>query len=541
MQYLEIVDAGGRRRRVELNRPRFLIGREPTCDVCLPHPSVSRRHAQLQQNETGLWLLQDLNSLNHIYVDNRVVQHILLEPGVLVRIADYRLALMPAPPADFGTRKTLPLDESSGVWSMLDVRWLENMQEFQRALLHIDDPHQVFIRLAREVQEMTHPEIVAVGLFTGGKHEWQVVLGAEETSPEEPAGQELLRRLMAEDSEVKTWMPEGTPDETPRPSVPTCLLFPMKGRGTILGHLYLQRPRISPLPPVMQQYLALLTTQAGLVTENLQLAELRIAKKVFDQELRRARQIQVELFPVTTDIDPRLDAYAVNLPSVLVSGDYYDLVRTGPDCVAFIVADAMGHGMPAALMMAPVRASLRMGLTLGLPWQDVFRSLDDLITQTRAGGAFVTGLLGQIDFAAGRLDLVSAGHHLPSVLVGGRPILLAESCQTRPWGLDFDSPWHVGHIPLGDGDWSILCFTDGITESATDSGGIFGYSRALDYHRVHHDLNAEDLCQGLISEVAERQQADSLPDDQTVLVLRSASRAERRSKGTKKIKAVSKQ
>src|SRR5260370_8606827 len=45
MYYLEITDASGRRRRVELTRPRLLIGREPTCDICLPHPPASRLHA----------------------------------------------------------------------------------------------------------------------------------------------------------------------------------------------------------------------------------------------------------------------------------------------------------------------------------------------------------------------------------------------------------------------------------------------------------------------------------------------------------------
>ena len=57
MDYVEIVDAQGRRRHVELTRPRLLIGREPTCDICLPHPSVSRRHAQLQETEHGMWML----------------------------------------------------------------------------------------------------------------------------------------------------------------------------------------------------------------------------------------------------------------------------------------------------------------------------------------------------------------------------------------------------------------------------------------------------------------------------------------------------
>src|SRR5262245_32673820 len=166
MYYLEIVDAGGRRRRVELNRPRLLVGREPTCDICLPHPSVSRRHAQLQQTEQGAWLLQDLNSLNHVYLDNRPVQHVLLEPGVPVRIADYRLALQPTV-TESAERKTLPLDDSSEIWALLDTSWLEHMQDFERALLRLEEPRQVFERLAREVQQVARAELVAVGLISG--------------------------------------------------------------------------------------------------------------------------------------------------------------------------------------------------------------------------------------------------------------------------------------------------------------------------------------------------------------------------------------
>jgi serine phosphatase RsbU (regulator of sigma subunit)/pSer/pThr/pTyr-binding forkhead associated (FHA) protein len=538
MHFLEIIDASGRRRRVELTRPRLLIGREPTCDICLPHPSVSRRHAQLQQTEQGSWMLQDLNSLNHVYLDNRPVQQILLEPGLAVRIADYRLALMSSIIAQPNERKTLPLDDSSAIWSVLDTSWLEHMQDFQRALLRLEEPKEVLGQLAREFHRISHPELVAVSMAMGGRHEWQATVAGTETPEASFATPELLARLAAEDSEVKTWSPDVVGGDTPRTAGPSCLLFPMKGRGTILGHVYIQRPRLNPMPPPMQHYLALLATQAGLACENLQLAALRLSQKVFEQELLQARQIQIELFPTTTDVDARLDAYAVNLPSVQVSGDYYDLVRTGPDTVAFVVADAMGHGLPAALMMAAVRASLRMGLTLGLPWQAVFQGLDDLIIQARAGGAFVTGLVGQIDLSARRLNLVSAGHQLPSVLVGGRPICLAETCQTRPWGLDFECPWQIAQVEFGNEDWSVLCFTDGITEVLMKSGDIFGLGGVADYHRVHHALCAEDLCQGLIGEVASRQSAGSLQDDQTVLVLRSKTQTERRSSPTRRMPSL---
>src|SRR5438132_12539132 len=127
------------------------------------------------------------------------------------------------------------------------------------------------------------------------------------------------------------------------------------------------------------------------------------------KELQHARQIQIDLFPQTFDVDPRLDAFAVNLPSAKVSGDYYDLIRTGPDTVAFVIADAMGHGMPAALLMAAVRAGLRMGLALNLPWSPVFQGLDDLIHQAPAD-TLVTGMVGLLNRDTNELLLVSAGH-----------------------------------------------------------------------------------------------------------------------------------
>src|SRR5205823_383324 len=148
-----------------------------------------------------------------------------------------------------------------------------------------------------------------------------------------------------------------------------CLLIPLRGRHAMLGHAYLSGPLKDPLPAAAQRYLILACSYAALAWENLQLARIRKTHLDFEKELEHARQIQIDLFPSDFEIDPRLDAFGVNLPSARVSGDYYDLIRTGDDTIAFVIADAMGHGLPAALLMAAVRAGLRMGLTLDLPWQ----------------------------------------------------------------------------------------------------------------------------------------------------------------------------
>jgi serine phosphatase RsbU (regulator of sigma subunit) len=368
--------------------------------------------------------------------------------------------------------------------------------------------------LAVEFQRVAHAHIVAVAVPGPEVYQWPVITGDRE----EPGVMGLLDEAEAhlgDDSDVRIWTSAGGQDAAPAP----VMLFPIRGRSSTLGHVLVLSPRYHPLSSAVQRYLGLLTTHAGLVWENFQLVELRLVQQEIMQELRSARQIQIDLFPPTFEVDPRLGAFAVNLPSVQVSGDYYDLFMTGPDTVAFVIADAMGHGMPAALMMAAVRASLRMGVIHGLSWEAVFRGLDGIITQVRFGGGFVTGLLGEIDLSRRELRVVSAGHQPASIIVDGRPVPFPEQCQTRPWGLHFDCPWTEGRVHLGH-DWSILCYTDGIIEGAARMRVGFGTQVVADYHNRNLNESAEDLCQGLLSEVSTNP-GGALGDDQTVLALRS--------------------
>ncbi len=517
MMVLEVVDGQGRRRQVELNRPRLLIGREPSCDIHLPHPGVSRRHAQLQLIEPDRWLLQDLSSRNHVYVDNKPIQQIVLETRKPFRIADYWLALQEVSSARARLEEEAEADTDTSLGKQPE--WVEQLYTYQRSLLSIEDPQSVLEKLAREFRRVLEPAVVAVGLARPDGYSWEIILSDDPAPQLRPFLQSADEKLLEDQSSFQCWTPSGKGNgETPTPAPPLCLLLPLKGRSGLIGHVYVAKPTCSPVPRTMQRYLSLLTAHSALMWDNLQLRSLREKQIEFEKELHHARQIQIDLFPPTFDVDPRVDIYAVNLPSAKVSGDYYDVIRTGPDTVAFIIADAMGHGMPAALMMAAVRAALRMGLSLDLPWPAVFQGLDELIGQARAD-SFVTGLVGLLDLQQRELSLVSAGHPLPSILLDGHMVEVPDSCLTRPWGLDLASLWQVGRLPLAGKRWSILCYTDGITDAAARSQRAFGAQRVADFHHKHFVLSAEDLCQGLLSEVAVQPGASSLGDDQTVLVL----------------------
>ena len=517
MDYLEVVDGAGHRRRVELDRARLLIGREPSCDICLPHPGVSRRHAQLQATEQGRWLLQDLSSRNHVYVDDKVVQQLVLEPRKPFRIAEYTLSLELAATEP---EPSVPPPEPMEASPPPDPAWLEQLQYFQRSIVRLDDGRAVLERLAREFRHLLKPDLLAIGVTRPEGYSWELVVadGAD-------AGafdlEEADRRVTDDAaSSIQSWFPQADSDPDSGAGA-LSLLLPMKGRATVVGHVYIHGPELNPIPRSTLRYLSVLAALAGMMWDNLRLSVMRLAQIELEKELQQARQIQIDLFPATFELDRRLDVYAVNLPSAQVSGDYYDLMRIGPDAIAFVIADAMGHGMPAALLMAAVRSALHMGLSLGLPWPDIFKGLDEVTTRAR-GEMFVTGIVGLLDLAKRQLQMVSAGHPLPSILVEGRLAVVPECCRTRPWGLDLAATWEVGTVPLTGGHWSILCYTDGITDAAARTQRSFGAQRIAAFHSERHLLSAEDLCQGLLSEVAVQPGQRSLEDDQTVLVLRSS-------------------
>jgi sigma-B regulation protein RsbU (phosphoserine phosphatase) len=113
------------------------------------------------------------------------------------------------------------------------------------------------------------------------------------------------------------------------------------------------------------QVLMLLASQVAIIIEKVKLHEHLAEKKRLQGQLEVARHVQLELLP--TD-DPQLtgfDISAYNFPTEEVSGDYYDWVRIFEDQIGVVIADASGKGIPAALLMAFLRATLRAAVHIG--------------------------------------------------------------------------------------------------------------------------------------------------------------------------------
>ena len=74
---LKLRDGG---RKLRLHGTSFCVGRAPQCELFVDGPRVSRRHARLVLEGTA-WFVEDLDSVNGVFLNDRKVEYAQLHPG----------------------------------------------------------------------------------------------------------------------------------------------------------------------------------------------------------------------------------------------------------------------------------------------------------------------------------------------------------------------------------------------------------------------------------------------------------------------------
>lgn len=196
-------------------------------------------------------------------------------------------------------------------------------------------------------------------------------------------------------------------------------------------------------------------------------------KEALDKELAIARQLQQDLLPREAVELPGVGLATHFEPSAAIGGDYFDLLRSGAETLAVVIADVAGHGLPAGLRMAMLKAALRILVENGETPPATLRRLGEMIRGERRGHAFVTATLGQLHLPSGRLHLTNAGHPPCYRLRDGdvEEILLP----SPPLGT-FDERFAERELQLRAGD-TMVWLSDGFAESQDPDGEPFGYER----------------------------------------------------------------
>src|SRR6185312_1879960 len=194
------------------------------------------------------------------------------------------------------------------------------------------------------------------------------------------------------------------------------MLAPIISNTEVIGVFDLESDELNAYSEDDLEVLVLLASQVAIIIEKVMLHEQLIEKKRLEGQLEVARQVQLELLPAR---DPELvgfDISAYNFPTEEVSGDYYDWVRLYDDEIAVVIADVAGKGVPAAILMAFLRASLRAATHVGYATNISMSKVNHLLYESIERNQFVTAFHAVLDASNRTLSYSNAGHNPPLLL-----------------------------------------------------------------------------------------------------------------------------
>jgi sigma-B regulation protein RsbU (phosphoserine phosphatase) len=234
------------------------------------------------------------------------------------------------------------------------------------------------------------------------------------------------------------------------------------------------------------------------------------------EEQQEAAQIQRGLMPHETSVPAGMAIAASSQSARTVGGDYYDIIRLDQSCFALCIADVVGKGMAAALLMSNLQASVRMLAPEVRDTATLCERINHAISANNVPGKFITFFYCVLDSAQRRIRFTNAGHNWPMLAHADGTIERLNTDDTV-LGAASRLNYHQQELELRSGDRLVL-FTDGISEASDDAGTEFSEDQLLELVRDNVTLSASALKTRLL-EAARSHCGDRWTDDATLIVL----------------------
>ncbi|MDK9698531.1 MAG: SpoIIE family protein phosphatase [bacterium] len=240
-------------------------------------------------------------------------------------------------------------------------------------------------------------------------------------------------------------------------------------------------------------------------------------KERLERDLQIARSIQINLLPKEPPVLPGWEIVARSDFAQDVGGDFYDYFRLSDNCFGMSLGDVSGKGIPAALLMSNVQASMRMLSSTEAAPEIVLARLNNMIFESTSAELFITMFYMRLDWKTGEIFYVNAGHDYP-LLVSATGI---EQLKTGGMviGAFQNAEYTCGRAVLNPGE-SLVIYSDGIPEAMATDGTPFGEERlretVLRYRTAHAEIGITAIEEAVNTFAGEEPPSD----DRTMLWIR---------------------
>jgi serine phosphatase RsbU (regulator of sigma subunit)/CRP-like cAMP-binding protein len=298
----------------------------------------------------------------------------------------------------------------------------------------------------------------------------------------------------------------------------TILCMPMKNReGEIVGVFQLFNKRSGTFTSEDENAIKALSVHAAISVEKARLYEEEKNKVILEKELLAAHTVQVGLLPERL---PQVEGYEFacrSVPAKSVAGDLYDLMELENGNLALSLGDVSGKGMPAALLMANVQATVRAYSRLDSTPGNCAKHSNELLFGSTSPEKFVTLFHGVIDPVRNLLTYTNAGQEEPFFFHNSRQIRLETG--GVPLGVVNHFPYEEETVELGRGD-VLVVYSDGIQDAVNANHERFSIEKLERVVRDSLKFRAEEIADAVFAAVKDHVQDTSQFDDMTLLVVK---------------------
>ncbi len=296
-------------------------------------------------------------------------------------------------------------------------------------------------------------------------------------------------------------------------------VFPIRAGEDPIG-IVVCGPRAGGLPYAAAdlEFGAGLIAQAAVAFENAWRLKDILARKQIEQELSIAAGIQESLFPSVLPALADSDLAARNRQARQVGGDYYDVLPMDAGRHLLCVADISGKGLPAALLMSNIQATLRASIGTHPTLAELAARVNSLLHASTPPNRFATAFLMAYDPGTGGCVYANGGHNDGILLRrdGGVELLATTGL---PLGLFANAAYEEGRVTLAPGDLLML-YSDGVTEAWDVNEEEFGTERVIDVLRAHRPEPAAAIVDHMIRGIDAFAGTAPQHDDITLMVLK---------------------
>ena len=301
--------------------------------------------------------------------------------------------------------------------------------------------------------------------------------------------------------------------------IDTLLSVPLILKGRIIGALNVfNKHGGNKFSEADKRLLCIISTQSAIVIENARLYEEEQSLMRMQEEMKIAYNIQMGLLPKDAPLIEGYDIAGKSIPAKSVGGDYFDLIRLCDGRLFFCLGDISGKGMPAALLMSNMLATLRgQNLDLTTPESILNHSNEHMFRNTDPE-RFSTLFLGILDPGSSEVTYSNAGHNFPFLVRGSGAVERLETGNLVLGAIE-DVTYTEDSVKLDAGD-TLLIFSDGISEAINLDEEEFGEDLLPGIVTANRDATAMSIIDTIIDDACRHAGKAPQRDDMTIVVIK---------------------